>query len=828
MPVSETTHVLAKHGKIQRPTRSVWEKISTTIVNSSTNKVVGGIHLDDLGSLAFWLALLFVLCNLVAFAVILFDTTTTQLNKKFLSLTVDTKGALCNEVPQQLNGVYQGDTNGYWQTNDMFRYNLSIFQLSFSGRGVTNEQYTDAMQWFTMRMAEFGNISVTRNTLWSLNTWASFTLTHHQTKLQLSSNVDAGLVYSGIVMSARLYNAQGACAGTPSSGYGNGWLSGFFTSETKQITLRQPTPLDSRRRPISVCPDQIRYDILASILGSRASTLLGRIDYGFDVRLVSLIVGLNTNTLTLDGLLRVDDANARSFGLIGYIDTSLINPPQPYPVYCLDKSRAQQRWGVTLSPEQMSGPEICFILTSLTTESRLYMFYPYVEKINLNRRNAQQGQTTFHLDMPMACSCPRDQLNVECAENNVVIMLFYDLHFRTANTVQMAANFQQIVVNGITGSLGKPGNPLGVYLANLIQYGHAGGFTNLTRFQLNTPLYSFTDRSGVFWDWSFAKNLTFNQLAQAEFQMVCSGQCGTIFFRTYSAPRKNSVNMPINRFNLNLGQLSPNPSLQINISGVNLPVSMCVDTFSQPQALARLTQAPPVRLIQNYFECTSTLSSALMTSIGNAAASARLYVGLSWAAFGVLFVFLLRLRAKRSHEIVLTQHAKADIEAAQAQIRNELIYEEFKELRTELLRRKVIGESHSRLDSFKPLFYEQRGTPRPEDQEALERVGAEISHRLHQAKQADEKGSAAYSNDETGTRPRITLPGDTDKSSSRHQSFTGARNEYVGNVDDTGRGGSRRLSVHPMGFVLSSTQPRSRASLVSSLVVRGSIAKAQL
>lgn len=41
------------------------------------------------------------------------------------------------------------------------------------------------------------------------------------------------------------------------------------------------------------------------------------------------------------------------------------------------------------------------------------------------------------------------------------------------------------------------------------------------------------------------------------------------------------------------------------------------------------------------------------------------------------------------------------------------------------------------MDSFKPLFYEQRGVLGPEEQKALERVGAEISSRLHQAKQAD-------------------------------------------------------------------------------------------
>ena len=121
------------------------------------------------------------------------------------------------------------------------------------------------------------------------------------------------------------------------------------------------------------------------------------------------------------------------------------------------------------------------------------------------------------------------------------------------------------------------------------------------------------------------------------------------------------------------------------------------------------------------------------------------------------------------------------------------------------------------MDSFNSLFYEQRGVLGPEEQEVLERVGAEISSRLHQAKQADEKGSSAatgYHGSDDHIQPRhrisITIP------NTKRQSFTGMEN------DQAGRRGSRRLSSHPMGFVLSSTQPRSRASLVSSLVVRSS------
>ena len=319
-----------------------------------------------------------------------------------------------------------------------------------------------------------------------------------------------------------------------------------------------------------------------------------------------------------------------------------------------------------------------------------------------------------------------------------------------------------------------------------------------------------------------------------------------IYFVTKSTALLSSVNTPFNRFDLSLAQLNSNASLVV-LDGVGenkrtVPIIMCVDTFSQPQALARLSQAPPIKLVQSYFECTNTLSAAFMASVGNAAATSTLYVGIGWAIFGVIFVFYLNYSA-HSGAVVLTEDTKADLEATQAQIRNELIFEGLRSLSEELVRKKVISESAAlnRLDSFRPLFYEQHGPPGPEEQEALERVGSEISSRLHQAKQAcanksayhgdgriqqaDEKGSSAPSasvasyrggDDRIQPRHRISIP----LPNAERQSFTGMHDDPA---SSDGRRGSRRLSAHPMGFVLSSVQPRSRASLVSSLVLRNSV-----
>jgi len=275
-------------------------------------------------------------------------------------------------------------------------------------------------------------------------------------------------------------------------------------------------------------------------------------------------------------------------------------------------------------------------------------------------------------------------------------------------------------------------------------------------------------------------------------------------FYTTAFPQATSVNMPINRFDLSLNQLSPNSSIRYKSRFGLLPVQMCVDTFSQPQAMARLSQAPPVKLVQSYYECTTTLSAALMASIGNAAATSTLYVGIGWTVFGALFILYLKLRAQRTHSgaIVLTEDIKMDLEATQDSIRRELVFEALMSV--------VPAAQQAKLQDFRSLFYEQEGEPSQEQREVLERCGVEISQRL-----LDAEHCQSASHGPRNRRITITL---SKPESQSVKSLTGRSDEgslYLArnNVND---GSSRRLSSHPMSVVLSGIQPPTRSSLSGS------------
>ena len=68
---------------------------------------------------------------------------------------------------------------------------------------------------------------------------------------------------------------------------------------------------------------------------------------------------------------------------------------------------------------------------------------------------------------------------------------------------------------------------------------------------------------------------------------------------------------------------------------------MCVDTFFFDDMMTGLSSAPPMPLVQGYYNCHSTLLNAIKTSVGAAAGAASLYTNIAMAAIlGAIFTVL--------------------------------------------------------------------------------------------------------------------------------------------------------------------------------------------
>lgn len=260
-------------------------------------------------------------------------------------------------------------------------------------------------------------------------------------------------------------------------------------------------------------------------------------------------------------------------------------------------------------------------------------------------------------------------------------------------------------------------------------------------------------------------------------------------------------------FNFNaLREISPEHEATVTFPGDNLTISMqmCIDTFSQPDAMAGLTQTPPVSLEAPYFECKNTLLGAITQGAGNAFATSTVISAAIWTIMGLCY---LRLRKKRDGAVLLTEETKQRLDAVQTQLRSELIFEGFKQLRGFLQPAYV-----AKPESARCLFYDQesREVITPEDCEGILACGKgkDISARLHRAHSPE----GPETEDSPVQRRRITI------------SLPSAegRKSIAGEVASTRA--SSRLSPHPLGAVLQSLPSPTKASLSAGALGEASLA----
>ena len=203
------TQSLANHGGVVRLQQPLRQRVHESIVKLAP--ALGGVTLSRFeGHEAFILAVFFVLCQAAVFTSILYMTTKAEMSRKFLSLDAQAAGTICKEVPQVLKGSYQASYDGYWDSMENFRYNKSVYILQFNGVGVDNEQFANAMQFFTQKLKLIGQKATSRQTLWSLMSWAGFSLVHPDTKLEFFSSADAGVIFDTMVVVSFVTSVSGA------------------------------------------------------------------------------------------------------------------------------------------------------------------------------------------------------------------------------------------------------------------------------------------------------------------------------------------------------------------------------------------------------------------------------------------------------------------------------------------------------------------------------------------------------------------------------------------------------------------------------------------
>ena len=581
--------------------------------------------------------------------------------------------------------------------------------------------------------------------------------------MELSTNANAGVIFSSKITASFIANHRGVCTGgqnlkanpaigtstSPSrnkmllkaasssaAALSSNMISAYFDSVAQAHVFRFPLQRGSNGLFISPCPGQINSKSLKALFAG-PQTNVGYVDIPFDVRMSTLVIGLNSGTLTLDGLMRVENKVSRTLGLIGYMDPFYTNPPMPRPIYCLDKDRVKKVYGITLSPAQFAGPEICFLVSSLQNTRQIF-FYPMVMQMHWSEPKSFPKSKTYRIPiyylkggnnffpLQSRCKCPEDRLDKACNANYFFWGMYYDTAFNNTQTVNMGIKLQEVVVTN-----NKSQDPLNDYMSFSMINVHMLFYFP----KLSTPIQSWTDpKTGMVWNYNWANNQTIAQLVSSEFTKICNKDCTMIFFYSYAAPGATSMNMPINEFDLSLRQLNGNSSNRLPSTG--LRIQMCSDSFTRREPLAMLSKNPPVKLVQSYYECQNTLTTSLVGSVGNAAATSTLYVGFGWIILGLLYSRYLKMRVQREQvgAVLLTEAVKVELEATHDQIRLELIYEGLKNMEDISQGRPLSTSFVSKLNAFRSLFYDEEansgGIPTSEQTKNLLLCGKEISARL--------------------------------------------------------------------------------------------------
>jgi hypothetical protein len=583
--------------------------------------IAGGVDIGDIRDEGWGWPLLTIYLILFSFVFVYVTITRTieDYETRFLSLLKDSSGTECSEVPLSLTAKYLGDTQGWWETEKQFNYNSSIFVIDFVGATVNTKQYHDTMVGFRKHLEFLGAKSVTRNVAWTSLAWTTMSYANEDKTIRFYSNADVGIVVRGDI-DAYWSNRNGLCeAATP--------IVGSFNPVTKMLSLTAPSE-------DKLCPNQ------HGALFRAAASSLDPIKIEVDARSLQTAIALNFGILNLTQLI----VTSTAYGDIAndifpgrfYIDPHFSSME---PIFCLNKGSSSY----DISPAAISGPEICYIAYGGNGLSDMLFGYPILQefKRSLESYDDPSYGDTGYQD---TCKCPTDNFDEDCNAVETVYTVIYSYpspYNYTApglvwiDMVNIGVRAQELIlrdpVNGDKAMM-ELFSPITAYSLMAAD--------NITTYS-NRSLVSYTknvEGTNVHYNYSFAKGKSLSGLLRDAWDDVCpSRQCAAVIFRT-GGKSKYELFSPVNTYNSQLSYLSNVTHLSKHFN-IMLRILMCVDTFSQKVAFDSFVRRSPVRLVQPYFECHSTLPGAFIKGVGTAHSNALLVSNVCIFILGILVVW---------------------------------------------------------------------------------------------------------------------------------------------------------------------------------------------
>lgn len=344
---------LLKRGSLKNESKTLLRRLKHNI--EGFRPYFGGVELVDL-AFSFPIALIYFICFISIFVYLATTTFLNTIQTKVVSLkNIKDRFMSCEPISKPLGGYYTGDLDGYWEREDGYTADLSIFTLATYGKALTKEDYKIAMEYFKNEASNFARLAANRTMAWNIAVLSASGYKHPDTGLGFWFTVDAMYIYDVLVKVATISNQNGTCTGSNTE-----YLSGSFKVEQSSLTLQMPFrvnassvnggfigPSKTRKAASSFSitftpavqePCPLHGNWFSNVFfGAEAEYRDGYAEIGFDVRSAMVAISMNIGRMGPDTLVSKQTALTQALGLI-----ALVDPFYTFPyfqrIYCVNKS----------------------------------------------------------------------------------------------------------------------------------------------------------------------------------------------------------------------------------------------------------------------------------------------------------------------------------------------------------------------------------------------------------------------------------------------------------------------------------------------------------
>jgi len=594
---------------VKIPMTDEQKKVKRSLFERAMKKLVQvlppstAVDVNDLieSGIAERLAFFYLVLYLVVLLSLLVAGTLSEQRKEYLSVKDPGRTtAICKQEPISVTGEFLADSAGRWSSNKEFDPSMAIYSVAFSGTSVTEGEFRDVMRKLSTQIQTLGQKMTEYDVIRSRIAWSFFTIGDNSTKITFRPNAQLQEMFILVepYQTPVFSSYRGVCQ--PKERL----LQPTYDYYTNTLHIDFPYALSPE-----FCPDQLSIieDSVSNTFGLGGTKDTSSIDV--DVVQLALAFALNFGITDTAFLSKKDSSVVSGTTFNFWVHDRY---PDMRPVKCVT------------SPGK---PRVCFGVIGSTLTSVFPVFTSATSDKN------QKNET--------ACACPQDRQDLKCNAGVGQPIIYeevqIELLFATAPCSTSDANRCDL-----DGSFLSSMQNLQQLMADKSVNGPNKVQRMVSELAFTAVVYADWPSFYQIWEngYIFSSYLSYTKFSENFEKLGAGVSMMTVLLL---------LNGPLNSQGISLASLSSTSLSRVNPYApdgsppdtVTYKGLMCQDSLYRADALAKMAETPPVKLVQPYYSCSATPFQAFITSAGLAAANTSLLTTLvlSFVISGIVFYF---------------------------------------------------------------------------------------------------------------------------------------------------------------------------------------------